>query len=260
MEEKELISKLQVLKEIKPNQEWVVLAKREILGNPAPVMANPVRKATFSSILSVFSNRGLVYAAIALMVVFIGASGLLEYKLSNDVKVADKSAASLVALRNNIQALKMNAQTLSKAVEDKNDADATSAAQKVASVAKSLTQEVKNNPQLAREVAMELQSNKTLLDVNGQANVKAASDDLYKALVTEELGVYNPNRANLTVDQQQKLDEANALYAKGEYENALETVLLINTNNTANTNNSAAGTTNPGTTNPGTSAGTQAQQ
>src|SRR6185295_19135899 len=102
-----------------------------------------------------------------LMVVFIGASGVLEYKLFKDVKVADQSAANLLALKTNIEALRANTETLQKAVASNNSVGASVAAQKVKTVAQHLTEVVQKNPKLAREVAVELQNSKTLLDMNG---------------------------------------------------------------------------------------------
>src|SRR6185436_17689888 len=194
MHEQEIISKLKTLKEIKPNTEWVVLQKRQILGHTAPVVQQPVQRATFSHILSVFSLRPVVYGLVALMVVFIGASGVLEYKLSSDVRVANQSAANLLAMKDNIETLKANAQTLKNAVATNNTVNETSAAQHIKSAAKNLAQAVQKNPQLARQVAIELNNNKTLLDVNGDAEVH----DMYKEVATALYNDYQKNKNNLT--------------------------------------------------------------
>jgi|GEM_PF-6438242 len=226
MQEKELIAKFKTLQDIKPNQEWVAFAKRQILQNQTPVMSQPT-PGIFSNVLSLLATRKLAYAVIAVMVVFIGASGLLEYKLSNDVKVANQSAANLLALKSNIEALKADTESLKNAVAS--GENTATAAQKVKKAAKDLAAAVHSNPSLARQVAVQLQQNKTLLDVNGDAEAQAASIELCEAVVTPLSKDLNDNKANLTESEQTKLDEANTIRATEDCPHALEAYLLINT-------------------------------
>src|SRR3989344_1453251 len=101
--EKELILKLQTLKDIKPRQDWVVFAKREILGgNKITIKAS--YKEKFLGVLDFLPaltyQRKLTYAFATLLLIMVGTLGFAQYTMPGDLlfsvkKVTEQSQAAL---------------------------------------------------------------------------------------------------------------------------------------------------------------------
>jgi hypothetical protein len=103
MEEKELISKIKGLKEIKPNKNWVVSTKFVILGQEE-------EKKNFSSVLEFFPRLVLQHSKLAFALVMVfgfitGAFTLAQNSLPGDPffavkRIAEKTSIALTAQDN----------------------------------------------------------------------------------------------------------------------------------------------------------------
>lgn len=242
MQENELIAKLKNLKEVKPSQEWVSLTKREILGlpsqagAPSPVMTParnvavesvPAQPSFLAGVLSLLSNRKFAYAAIALMVVFIGASGAFGLKLYDDVRVANQAEANLLALKDNIQMFQEKSKALASFVE-KEPGKVSQATKEIKSAAKKVADSVKKDPNLAKTFASEMIHNRTYLNIVGDEDLKQSIGDMYKA-IAEPL-IHELSAADLTQAQQESLAEIKKLYNEGNYAAAFEKILIFKIN------------------------------
>jgi hypothetical protein len=241
MEPQELISKLQELKQIKPRQEWVVLTKINMFG-PITITAkehvNPRTAWSFANVLGLFYQRKLAYAFTAFLFIFVGIFTFLHYGLpqKKNVKVASQSisAADLAienTLKNNVKDFKMKSQNLAQVAQSKSPGKSpvvSLAIKEVKDAAKNLTDTIQKNPQLAKTIALDVNNNKTLLDIPGGTDaggLKQVSDDLYKTLVQQL--IKDEQGMTLTSDQKMVLDNVVSLDKQGKDSDALVNLVLL---------------------------------
>ncbi|MSU54413.1 MAG: hypothetical protein EXS48_01045 [Candidatus Staskawiczbacteria bacterium] len=216
MEDQQLIAQLKELKNISPRKEWVILAKNEILNGQASFAG------FWTKIPAMMFQKKYAYAFAALAILLVGSITVMQLPGNSGVKVA--SPAALVLAKNNVAEFKVKSKELS--MVSKSDAKGFSlAVNDVNAVAKQLTQAIQSDPGVAREVALEINNNKTYLDVESSAELKATSNDLYK-IVVEQI-VSDLGKTSLTESQQEALNIAKGLYAKEKYTDALESILLL---------------------------------
>ncbi len=230
MTEQKLISKLQELKQIKPRKDWAFSVKMSILGSDAvvkKVSQGLTYKEMFSGILSLFNKRKLAYAFAVFLFVFAGGFGFMKV-LPNDanMKISKESTAALVAIKSDVEIFKVRSKTLSE-ITKTDPKNVSLAVKEVKSAAKSLTDAIQKDPQLVKSVALEINNNKTYLDIVG-GNDSTEVNDLYKTVVDYLIEGLEKNRINLTEDQKKTLDKIADLRDKGRYVYALESILLLN--------------------------------
>jgi hypothetical protein len=234
MTEQQLISQFKALKHIAPRKEWVVLSKRNILGNEVlPVNA---RQSSWQQLIAFFSannQKTLAYSFGTLVFIFAGIFGFAQYTLPGDMlfevrKIAEQSQAALTGgnqVKTNVETLKKRSQDLAHVVRDNKNNNKLSAIKEVQDATTNLTVAIENDSALAKEVALEIKSNQTLLAVLEQEDLKEASDTLYKTIDTYM--IEDLEKATLTEEQQILLTEVKALFEVEKYSEALEKILLI---------------------------------
>ncbi len=234
MTEKELISKIQGLKQIKPRKNWVILVKSDIFGLPTQTGNNiienkAVNKLNYTErLLNIFSpvfQRKFAYALAVFLFVFAGVFSFMKYGLPQDVKVVEQSPAALTSIKSNVETFKIKSQNLAQAVRRKSN-NISLALNEVKDAAKELTNAIQKDPQLAKTVALDINNNKTYLDIPDGNDLRETSDALYKAIDSQMIG--DLEKTTLTEDQQKTLDVIKDLYNQGKYSSALENILLIN--------------------------------
>lgn len=239
MVKEQLISKLQELKQIKPRKDWVVLAKMNVLGSDATERKTVVKPAynwTFSNILRLIYQRKLTYAFVVFLFISVGMFSIAQYTLPGDMlfsvkKITEQSQASLIGrsdVKNSFENLKKRSQDLAQAVKDNRENNISSAVKEVKDAASGLNNALAKNPALAKEVALEIKDNGTLLNMLGDfegVDLKQTSDVLYKTIDSQIID--SLQETTLTESQQKMLEEAKKLYNEGDYSGALEKILLI---------------------------------
>lgn len=236
MTDKELILKLHSLRQIKPRQEWVIFAKNQIFGKNSP--NHSITKTRFASaIANIFSGvfvakRRMAYSvAVFLFLVAVGTffafNGLLPKNSS--IKIAKNSTASLIAIKDSVEEFKEKSKNLSEASKYSPE-KVSLAVKEVKDAVKELTEAVQKDPQLAKEIALEVNNNKTYLEISGSSSnlddLKETSDTLYKAIV--EQMIKDLEGATLIESQKESIDIIKSLHKDGNYVNALENILLLN--------------------------------
>ena len=239
--QKQLISQLKELKEIKPRQEWVSLLKSQIIVEKkaevqTKVIDNPAQFAGFASIMDMFSStvfqKRLAYSLATLALMIVGVLGFVKYESPASVKqVAVQSQASLlgqVALKQNATNLSNKVNGLAQATKSNRAAATSSALRDINSNAKDLAESLKtnktNDPETLKEIAVSL---KTLADVSGTDLTKNPDvNDLYQTVVENQIS--DLQKTTLTDNQKIILTKAEDLYKAGKYSDALEQILLIN--------------------------------
>ena len=241
--EKELILKLQTLKDIKPRQDWVVFAKREILGgNKITIKAS--YKEKFLGVLDFLPaltyQRKLTYAFATLLLIMVGTLGFAQYTMPGDLlfsvkKVTEQSQAALSGqtnLKQNMANLNNRINDLAQVAKEGRTVNIPSAIDEVrqsaSKVAESLKGSLTKDPQSVRELANEVQKIKqlrTLTDLTDTPEIKSLNDAL-AVLVQNE--ITDLEKTSLTEYQLETLKGIKDLYKKGDYGEALEKILTIN--------------------------------
>jgi len=236
MQEKELISKIQALKEIKPNQQWVSSVKTNILG-AAPAQETPARKGdyvwTMPGIISlIYGKRKLAYSFAVLLFVALGVYSFTNFYSLQQTQVANENAtASLLALQaelqDNMKAFKEKSVNLAEVVKRDQTEKIDGAIQEAKVAVETLTDSIKKDPNLAKTVASEISNTKTYLSVIDDEDLKESSDDLLKTI--DEQLIYDLEKATLTPDQQKSVEGiVHLVYEKKQYADGLESILMLN--------------------------------
>lgn len=239
MNEKELISKIRQLKEIKPRESWVVFTKNQILGGY-------YKKQTF--LQEVKEGLGIIlrqfqykpaFAALVVFGVFISTFGLAQGSLPGDAlyplkKLTEKTQAFLSRKDQSQMVFQVansrldDLTTVAQSNLSKNLAPAIKEyKESVSQVAKNLTQ---NKGKATKEVLAQVQQLEEKKDKIESLGVKIDDgkelDDAISQLVGEE--IKDLKTRTLSEGQQQTLSDIKADYEKGSFNQALEKILLIN--------------------------------
>ena len=224
MTEKELIAKIQELKQIKPRKEWVFSVKNHLLGDN--ILVNKIHKPSYKqAFLNLFNftlQRKLAYAFAALIFVLMGGIGFMYIpKQNGNIAV---SPVAILAVKDNVETLKTKSKELSLITKDKPE-DISRVIQEVKIVAKNITESIKKDPGLAREVALEVNNNKTYLTVTGENELKETSTELYKT-IAEQL-IKDLESETLIEGQYKSLERIKELFHQEKFTDALEGALLL---------------------------------
>src|SRR6266404_338826 len=98
MTNKELILKLQQLKQIKPSQDWASSVKMNIF-EVGTFVEKPAFQWNLASILALFNQKKLAYAFAIFLFVFLGGISFIKYGFlqTGNIKVANQATANLAA-------------------------------------------------------------------------------------------------------------------------------------------------------------------
>ena len=246
MTEKELISKLQELKQIKPRNTWVILAKSEIFRDnifEPNITNNPNYKDILVNIFKASFQRKFVYALATFLFVVSLVFGFIKYTLpnnpnaevANNAEVAKQFPADLVAIKSNVEEFKIKSKNLSQ-IDKFNSEDISLAVKEVKNAAKELTNAIQKNPQLVKAIALEVNNNKTYLNIPGEeGELQGTLDVLYKTTVEQLIKDFD--NVTLTESQQESLYRIKSLLNKTldnqeqdsyDFADGLEDLLLLN--------------------------------
>ncbi len=225
MEEVQLIAKLKELKSISPRKEWVLLTKAQLFKAEVFPQEKAIFTSLWSNIVNVVSRKQVVYSLAALAVVIAGTYGIMKFPLPFAMDAAKSSTASLAIetnLKNNVQTFITKSQNLSDA--SRNKSGVLVALKEVKEAAKSVTETIKKDPQLASKVALEINNNKTYLDVAG-GNTSNEVSGMYEAVVVPL--IKDLVARTLNSDQAKELKRIkDDLAANGDYAVALRDILI----------------------------------
>jgi len=232
--QKQLISQIRELKEIKPNKEWAVLLKSQIFAEKQVEEKIVIQPAKTVGIMDIFSamffQKKLVYSFASLSFFIVGLIGFAQYTVPGDLlfpikKASEQSGAALTrqtALRQNVTTLNSRINDLAQVAKAGKTSNLPSAISEVnersLELAKNL-QETSADSQILKEI---ISSHKTLADIPGaDLNESQATQDLLEAVITDY------KKITLTDDQKTILTEAEDLYKQEKYNDAWEKIYSI---------------------------------
>ncbi len=242
MQEKELIQKLQELRQIKPRKDWVFSLKKEIIGSSfAGVSAEKEQPKFGSQILSVFnviskavSHRKLAYATVTAFVFLVAMVGglFLINPSSNNNKFETELLTAALQSKQSLEIANQKLEKLAEIVQNHEIIDEKTiqdVKQTIVEASKTITKEIVENPKALKEIVgsvKQIDSTKKNLETLGIiVDPDYQLNNVLQPLVLNE--IESLEKASLDESQQITLKEIKGLYDEGQYADALEKILLI---------------------------------
>ena len=243
MNQRNLIKKIQTLKQIEPEKDWVVLTKRQIVGfediQMKPGFTDQVLEVF--QVLPGFNYKLALATIIAVIAVLGGTIGFSQAALPGDLlypvrKLVDKTGYLFVTKEDQP---KLGLEVANKRLEElsiiaqnnqsKNLAPAINEFKQSTIEAAGKLKIVNGSPKLTREIVKEtekLRENKEKIEALGV--VVGDNEELAQALSQlVEREINDLNDRSLTDDQKQILEQAKQDFEAGNYGKALEGILLL---------------------------------
>jgi hypothetical protein len=240
MTEKELISKIRLLRQIEPRKDWVIFTRKRILGeNPS---FGDLISDTFKLFPNLLFQYKLALASLALVGILLGTFGFAQTSLPGDLlfpfkKVAERTRAIFVSetekpkielelANKRLEELRMIAQThqikkLAPAI-DEFQASVSEAAQKLVKI-----QDPEKTRQAGKALVAEikkLEENKQKVESLGvEIGDAKGIEDVMCELVEREIKILG----TLTGRQKELLAEADEFLVEGKCSLAFEKILFL---------------------------------
>lgn len=241
MTEKELITKIQELRQIKPRKEWVFLTKGEILGEEI-IKRNKVSWLEFFPRI-IFQNK-LAFASLILIAVVITTFGMSQNAVPGDLLFAFKKATekAQTAFINKEEQPKVQLELANRRLEDLAKIAEGNQVKKLLPAIEecqaSMLQAVKiasniTKPEEARKLVPEikkLEGNLQNLKTYGvEISDTENTENIYKSVV--DVLIKDLEMRTLTEEQQKLLTEAKETQEAGDYSNTLSILMQIQPGN-----------------------------
>lgn len=215
MEEKNLITKIESLKEIKPNREWVFLTRENILGE----------KRTLLSTYTEFTKSFFKVPAFATVATLVLLGGLFVYSqslISTNQRIANEVAEREVK-QNEVKAL---LSTLTKLRDARTEMQKSFAGVVVSKTEKEKIEIAKDIAPLIAEMG---ETEEEIIESLGVMGIimesDESSDSIYKDLAS--FLINDSKTRSLTEEDQLLLMEAEELFNQNYYQRALEKFIEI---------------------------------
>lgn len=241
MQENQIIEQLNKLKQIKPRQEWVVLAKQQILSTRANVSVDKAKtdRSKFISIMdfipSLFFQRQFAYALSGILIVTLGVFGFIYNNMSS--QTIDLKQAASVSTAYDFNLVNQKLQQLAMVIKEGGPGGIAPAMDEFKSSVSNATQMFKKDidskdSASLKDVALNLRQielRKDILVLSGLSIDESIKNEIKSAeSVLVERMIEDFEKTTLTYEQQKVLAEIKDLYEKEDYSQALEKILLIN--------------------------------
>jgi len=240
MTEKELITKIQELRQIAPKKEWVFLTKREILGEPTTTF----REFSFWNIFSPKKWLGvqykLAFASLALILIVVFSFGFSQNAVPGDLlfsfkKMAEEAHTAFVPsegqLKNRLELVNKRLEELTKIAEQNQVKKLSSAIEECQASMSQVANRAGNvrKPEEARKLVPEIkkmESNIQNLKTYGvEISDPENTENIYKPVV--DVLIKDLETRTLTEEQQKLLTEAKEVQEAGDYPNTLSILMKI---------------------------------
>jgi len=236
MTEKELITKIQELREIKPRKEWVFLTKKEILGEE-----EIQEKFSWLEVFPrFFAQYKLAFASLVLILIIIFSFGFSQNAVSGDLlfslkKLTEKAQTVFVSpdeqLKNRLEVANKRLEELTKIAEQNQTKKLASAIEEYQASVTQVTKITSNlkEPKEARNVAPEIKKLEGNIQNLKSYGVEIGDDknteNIYKPVV--DVLIKDLESRTLTEGQQKLLTQAKETYQAGNYPDTLSILMQI---------------------------------
>ena len=255
MTEKDLISKITQLRQIKPRKDWVISVKNQILGEKAFIKE---RISVFDTLKSMFFQPKMAIAFLILLGLFISSLSFAYNSLPGDLlypvkRIAEKTQALFVSKQDRPKAdLRLANKRLDELTQIAQQNQTPKLAPAIDEFQKSAAEAAKNLKQpgkVTKDVAKETQKlleNKQKLETMGIIIGETPEfDNAVSAMIKSQ--IVDLETRSLTDEQRGKLESAKQSLASGDLSRALEKVLEINPGSSKSEINPVSSEINPTT-------------
>lgn len=243
MNEKEIIEKLQLLREIKPEKEWVVATKERIV---------PQRRQSMWEVFSYFGSKVFQAELKPAFVMGVFLATIMSVALFGLLNI-NKTQAPVISLNPNVNfndptqyldLAEKKIQEIKQIAQSDGDGriigilqDTQEAIEKAAKAlppkpenpekTKEIVQKVAEINKKAQEIKQELgvEIDPSTLTSKTEEMIKNGIEDTTQKLVSIQMQMLE--NASLTEKQQELFQEAKDLYNQGKYQEALEKILVL---------------------------------
>ena len=243
MEEIKIIQKLESLKAIKPNNEWVNFAKREVISKQFDVESSTVLSNFVSTIYHAFETPKVLTPVLSGLIVAIFGFAIVtsQNTFPGEIQYSIKKAYSQMAMsfmtseEQTVERVKQVDQILAQldkiSKEGENQSKKLEAsvneARQVLSV---VTKELNNLPEDSQKAGLVEQVVSSLNSVSKTISASISEDNedyqaIYKFFIESEIKNLEANKNNLNTEQFELLERAKENFLIGNY---LEAMDLIN--------------------------------
>ncbi len=238
MEEKEVIAKIKQLKQVKPNEDWVILSKQQILGEE--------EKSSFFNLeelvlgLKLLFRHKLAFASVVVLLVMIGTFGFAQKSVPGDMLFSIKRAGetgtglfSLDRMERDFNIANKRLEDLNKVARENNVNNLAPAINEyqasVSETAKAIQQEVKDNPQATEEIVGKIKSLAQKTAEIESLGVEVPENQELNVALTEMLKaqVKDLEKRSLKEEDISTLEAIKTDIEEGRYTEALEKLLSI---------------------------------
>lgn len=227
MQEKQFIEAINQLKEIKPRQEWVILAKHQLFEKAE-------KKPGFADIIAtlIYQNqKRMAYSLATVAFAIFGMFGFAQYTMPGDLLFSVKKITEQSQSPFDIAAKRFD--DLALIVKENRQQNMAPAITELQASIVGATQKIikdQGNKVSMKEIVLEV---KKLEEIKKQSAVLGVDlgfsqgeiDNIIAQLVEREID--NLKEATLTNEQKENLVEAEVLFGEQNYSGALEKILLI---------------------------------
>ena len=238
--QEQLERQIRKLKEIKPREEWVILAKSQIFNETTvkeAIVENPVRKISFFDVIRAFqTQKKMAYSFATLAFIIIGLVGFAQNTTPGDLlfsvkKITEQSQASLTGqtgVKKEIATLNNRINDLAQITKQGKTNNIPSAISEVNIKASELTKTLKETPVEDVEIIKEITDSLQVLAYMPGTDLSESQDikELYKEVV--QMQIVSFKKSTLTEEQEEILLEIEELNESEKYIEALEKILSMN--------------------------------
>ena len=237
MTEKELITKIQELRQIAPKKEWVFLTKKEILGDE---LFERTKVSWLEVFPRIFFQKKFAFASLALVVVAVVTFGFSQNAVPGDLlfslkKVTEKAQTAFVPsegqLKNRLELVNKRLEELTK-IADQNQVKKLAFAIEECHASLSQVASKAGNvrkPEEARKIVPEIKKMEGNIQNLKTYGVEISDSDntenIYKPVV--DVLIKDLETRTLTEEQQKLLTEAKEVQEAGDYPNTLSILMKI---------------------------------
>jgi len=235
MTEKQLISKIKKLRNIKPDQNWVVFTKDNIMGKE--------KKFSFSALIEDFYkgerfvfNHKPAFAFLTVLLIMVGLFGFAQNSVPGDSlftlkKITEKGQGVLEKdeVRRNLALVDKRLDDLAKIAEDNDVNKLAPAINEYQETVSDVADSLEDNPENIQEIVgtikqlEEKQDKIKALGIEIGENEKL--DNVLGQIVESEIN--DLETKTLSEEQEQELNQVKELFEQEEYSEALEKILNL---------------------------------
>jgi hypothetical protein len=245
MTEKQLIDKIQKLRKIKPNQDWVYFSKNQILGKTENRLSlSRLSLLTFIKEIQrgerfVFRHKP-AFAFLTVLAIFIGLFGFTQNSVPGDSlfalkKIAEQSQAVFIAQqdqpKHNLEIANKRLDDLFKIAEENEIANLGPAINEYQeTVSKAAESLAKLNDPNMEEIASAIKELEEKEEIVKSLGIEIGETEELNNVLAEIVGneIDELESRELTIEQEELLIKIKQDYEQGNYSQALENILLFN--------------------------------